>query len=46
MNHQGMKNIFDYKDPDRNSTDILNNYDPGRRIFLEFNLKFKGYKDD
>ena len=37
----GIKNIFDYKDPSRFSTEILNNYDPGRRFFIEFNLDFK-----
>ena len=37
----GVKNISDYKDETRNNSvgsSILNNYDPGRRIFIEFNL--------
>ena len=38
----GVKNIFDYKDSDRFVSEILNNYDPGRRIFMELSLKFKG----
>ena len=41
----GAKNIFDYKDGTRLSDDsptILNNYDPGRRLFIELNLRFKG----
>ena len=35
----GVKNIFNYKDPNRLLTDILNNYDPGRRIFFELSLR-------
>jgi len=42
----GVKNIFDYKDPNRLSTDILNNYDPGRRAFVELNLKFRGKRNE
>jgi len=38
----GVKNIFNYKDSDRFVSDILNNYDPGRRIFMELSLKFRG----
>ena len=42
----GVKNIFDYKDSDRFVSEILNNYDPGRRIFMELGLKFKGDRHD
>ena len=42
----GVKNIFDYKDSDRFVSEILNNYDPGRRIFMELSLKFKGDSHD
>ena len=42
----GVKNIFDYKDPNRLTTDILNNYDPGRRTFVELKLKFKGKNNE
>ena len=42
----GLKNIFNYKDSDRFSSEILNNYDPGRRVFFEFGLKFKGTIND
>ena len=42
----GAKNIFDYKDPDRFISDILNNYDPGRRLFVELSMSFKGGVDD
>ena len=42
----GLKNIFNYKDPNRFRTDILNNYDPGRRIFFEIGFKFRGVKND
>ena len=42
----GVKNIFDYKDSDRFVSEILNNYDPGRRIFMELSLKFKGDRHD
>ena len=38
----GVKNIFDYKDSNRFSSDILNNYDPGRRLFFELSLNFQG----
>ena len=37
----GIKNIFDYKDPSRFDTEILNTYDPGRRYFIEFSLDFR-----
>ena len=44
------KNIFDYKDDSRLSIDnlptILNNYDPGRRIFIELKFGFKGDSDE
>ena len=37
----GIKNIFDYKDPLRyGEEDVLNSYDPGKRIFFEVNLKY------
>ena len=42
----GIKNIFNYKDPNRFLSDILNNYDPGRRVFMELSLKFKGDRYD
>ena len=42
----GIKNIFNYKDSNRFSSDILNNYDPGRRVFVEFDLGFKGNIND
>ena len=42
----GAKNIFDYKDDTRLFIDdlpeVLNNYDPGRRLFIELKLKFRG----
>ena len=39
----GVKNIFNYKDSSRLlPSEILNNYDPGRRLFIELNLGFKG----
>ena len=38
----GLKNLFNYKDSNRFSTDILNTYDPGRRLFCEFGFKFSG----
>ncbi len=38
----GVKNLFNYKDPNRFSTDILNTYDPGRRLFFEFGFKLSG----
>ena len=45
----GLKNVFNYKDDtrfDQDASNILNNYDPGRRWFLEMNLKFgKGIDD-
>ena len=43
----GMKNVFDYKDSSRLGAfapDVLNNYDPGRRFFIEYNFNFKGKK--
>jgi outer membrane receptor for ferrienterochelin and colicins len=43
----GMKNIFDYKDNSRLgffAPDVLNNYDPGRRFFVEYNFNFKREK--
>ena len=42
----GVKNIFNYKDSNRLVSDILNNYDPGRRIFMELSLKLKGGSHD
>jgi len=42
----GLKNIFNYKDPGRFTSEILNNYDPGRRVFIEFGLKFNGKVND
>ena len=42
----GMKNIFNYKDSNRLFSDILNNYDPGRRIFIELSLRIKGDIND
>ena len=41
----GVKNIFNYKDSNRLVSDILNNYDPGRRIFMELSLKLGGSHD-
>ena len=38
----GVKNIFDYKDPSRFYSDILNNYDPGRRVFIELGISIRG----
>ena len=38
----GVKNLFNYKDPGRFITDILNTYDPGRRLFFEFGFKYSG----
>ena len=43
----GIKNIFNYKDISRfddANFDILNNYDPGRRVFIEYSFNFKGEK--
>jgi outer membrane receptor protein involved in Fe transport len=37
----GIKNIFNYKDPSRFNTEILNTYDPGRRYFIEFSFDFR-----
>ena len=37
----GIKNIFNYKDSRRFNSEILNNYDPGRRFFIELKFKFK-----
>ena len=42
----GVKNIFDYKDPNRFISNILNNYDPGRRLFAEISISFQGSVDD
>ena len=43
----GIKNLFNYMDPDRLSSSILNNYDPGRRLFVELSINFNGgYSDD
>ena len=41
----GVKNIFNSKDSNRLVSDILNNYDPGRRIFMELSLKLGGSHD-
>ena len=41
----GIKNIFNYKDPSRVLSDILNNYDPGRRIYVEYTLTFENKND-
>ena len=41
-----MKNIFNYKDPNRFLSDILNNYDPGRRVFIELGFGITGKLDD
>jgi len=38
----GFKNIFNYKDSERHFSDILNNYDPGRRAFFEIGINIKG----
>ena len=41
----GAKNIFHYRDYSRISSfspDVLNNYDPGRRFFIEYSLSLKG----
>jgi len=38
----GVKNLFNYKDPRRNlGEDLLNSYDPGRRVFLEVSFNYK-----
>ena len=38
----GVKNLFDYKAPRRYSgEDLLNSYDPGRRIFVEASFNYK-----
>ena len=38
----GVKNIFNYKDPRRNlGEDLLNSYDPGRRVFVEASFNYK-----
>ena len=42
----GMKNIFNYKDPNRFISDILNNYDPGRRVFIELGVGITGELND
>ena len=42
----GMKNIFNYKDPNRFISDILNNYDPGRRVFIELGFGITGELND
>ena len=42
----GIKNLFDYKDPKRFSSDILNTYDPGRRVFVEIGIGLKGKNND
>ena len=45
----GVKNILNYKDPNRllpDISDILNNYDPGRRIFFELSLRISGGIND
>ena len=42
----GMKNIFNYKDPNRFVSDILNNYDPGRRVFIELGFGITGELND
>jgi len=39
----GVKNIFDYRDGSRFdviNSNVLSSYDPGKRYFFEFNLKF------
>ena len=43
----GLKNLFDYKDPSRLlPSDILNNYDPGKRAFVELNLNLGPNRND
>ena len=38
----GVKNLFNYKDSRRNfGEDLLNSYDPGRRIFVEASFNYK-----
>jgi len=38
----GVKNLFNYKDPRRSlGEDLLNSYDPGRRVFVEASLNYK-----
>ena len=38
----GIKNLFNYKDPRRNlGEDLLNSYDPGRRVFVEASFNYK-----
>ena len=36
----GVKNIFDYLDKNRINSEVLNTYDPGRRIFLSLNFNY------
>ena len=42
----GVKNIFNYTDPAKINSEVLNNYDPGRRFFVEFGIKFEGDNND
>ena len=38
----GIKNLFNYKDSRRNlGEDLLNSYDPGRRVFVEVSFNYK-----
>ena len=36
----GCKNIFDYKDDRRFSSEYLSSYDPGRRFVAQINFKY------
>ena len=36
----GVKNIFHYLDKNRINSEVLNTYDPGRRIFLSLNFNY------
>ena len=36
----GVKNLFDYKDSRRYYSDILNNYDPGRRLYVKYSFLY------
>ena len=42
----GIKNLFDYTDPAKTYSEVLNNYDPGRRLFVEFGIKLEGENEN
>jgi len=38
----GIKNVFDYKDPRKElGDDLLNSYDPGKRLYFEINMNYR-----